>query len=70
MDLTSLFSHDQIAVMGCFLALATCGFIAFVSFHFGPASQSSGGQQESAARSVTSSPAPVRNVTREERRAA
>lgn len=36
MDLTSAFSDDQLAIMGCFAALAVCGLIAMVSFHFGP----------------------------------
>ncbi|MEZ6059705.1 MAG: hypothetical protein R3C19_05025 [Planctomycetaceae bacterium] len=39
MDLTSLFSDDQLAVMGCFIALAVCGGIAALSFQFGPAKQ-------------------------------
>ena len=37
MDLTALFSDDQIAVMGCFVALATCGLIVAASFRMGPA---------------------------------
>ena len=37
MDLSSIFSDDQIAVIGCFLALAVCGGIAGLSFRFGPA---------------------------------
>ena len=36
MDLTSSFSDDQLAIMGCFAALAVCGLIAMISFHFGP----------------------------------
>ncbi len=39
MDLSSLFSDDQLAVMGCFLALAVCGAIAALSFRFGPANK-------------------------------
>ena len=37
MDLSAIFSDDQIAVMGCFVALAACGLVAAVTFHFGPA---------------------------------
>lgn len=44
MDLTALFSDDQIAVMGCFFALATCGLIVAASFRMGPA----GKQRDSA----------------------
>lgn len=36
MDLTSAFSDDQLAIMGCFAALAVCGLVAMISFHFGP----------------------------------
>ena len=41
MDLTSIFSDDQLAVMGCFGALAVCGLIAAVTFQFGPAGRQS-----------------------------
>lgn len=37
MDLSAMFTNDQIAVLGCFGALMTCGLIAAISFHFGPA---------------------------------
>ena len=37
MDLSAIFSDDQIAVIGCFAALSACGLVAAVSFHFGPA---------------------------------
>lgn len=37
MDLSGAFSDDQLAVIGCFFALAVCGLIAAVSFQFGPA---------------------------------
>jgi len=39
MDLSGIFSDDQIAVLGCFAALAVCGLIAALSFRFGPAGQ-------------------------------
>lgn len=42
MDLSS-FSDDQLAIMGCFAALAVCGFIAMISFHFGPQGKKSQG---------------------------
>ena len=41
MDLTAVFSNDQIAVLGCFGALATCGLIAAMTFHFGAAGKNS-----------------------------
>ena len=37
MNVSSMFSDDQMAVIGCFAALAVCGMIAALSFHFGPA---------------------------------
>ena len=37
MDLSSMFSDDQIAVMGCFLALASCGLVGMLPFQFGAA---------------------------------
>ncbi|MEQ9410804.1 MAG: hypothetical protein RIK87_24040 [Fuerstiella sp.] len=41
MDLTTILSNDQIAVLGCFGALAASGLFAAVSFHFGPAGKKS-----------------------------
>jgi len=41
MDLQSVFSDNQIAVMGCFAALGICGAIAALSYQFGPAGQQS-----------------------------
>lgn len=37
MDVSGMFSDDQMAVICCFGALAVCGMIAALSFHFGPA---------------------------------
>ncbi|GEM_PF-411276 len=37
MDLSSMFSDDQLAVLGCLVALAACGLIAMLSYHIGPA---------------------------------
>ena len=37
MDLSSMFSDDQLAVLGCLVALTACGLIAMVSYHVGPA---------------------------------
>lgn len=37
MDVSGMFSDDQMAVICCFGALAVCGMIAVLSFHFGPA---------------------------------
>ncbi len=44
MDLTSMFSDDQIAILGCFGALAVCGMVAAISFQFGPAGRNSTAQ--------------------------
>ena len=39
MDLQTVLSDNQIAVLGCFAALAVCGGIAAFSFRFGAAGQ-------------------------------
>ena len=41
MDLSAVFSNDQLAVLGCFAALAVCGIIAAVTYHVGPAGRKS-----------------------------
>jgi len=41
MDVSGMFSDDQMAVICCFGALAVCGLVAALSFHFGP-----GGRQQ------------------------
>jgi hypothetical protein len=41
MDFSAMFSNDQIAIMGCFAALAVCGLMATLSFHVGSAGKSS-----------------------------
>lgn len=43
MELSSTFSDDQIAVLGSFAALAVCGLIAAITYHFGSASRPSAG---------------------------
>jgi hypothetical protein len=45
MDLTAIFSNDQLAVMGCFAALAVSGVIAALSFQFGSAGRHSQSEQ-------------------------
>jgi len=37
MDLQAIFSDNQLAILGCFAALAVCGGIAGLSFQFGSA---------------------------------
>ena len=37
MEVSGVFSDDQMALIFCFGALAVCGMIAGLSFHFGPA---------------------------------
>lgn len=44
------FTDDQLAIIGCFAAIAVCGLIAAVTFYFGPAGKSS--QTTQATRSV------------------
>ena len=39
MTFAAAFSDNQIAIMGCFGALAACGLIGALTFHFGPAGQ-------------------------------
>lgn len=41
MDLQAMLSDNQIAVLGCFAALAVCGGIAGLSFQFGSAGRRS-----------------------------
>jgi len=41
MDLRSIMSDDQIAIVGCFFALGACGLFAMVTYHFGPAGKNS-----------------------------
>jgi len=41
MDLQAMLSDNQIAVLGCFAALAVCGGIAGLSFQFGTAGRKS-----------------------------
>jgi hypothetical protein len=38
MALSEIFSDNQLAVLGCFVALGVCGLITAISFHLGPAS--------------------------------
>lgn len=45
MDLSGIFSDDQVAILGCFAALAVCGVIAALSFRFGPAGQQTNSQR-------------------------
>ena len=39
MDLSNIFSDDQMAIIGCFAAISVCGLVAALSFKLGPASQ-------------------------------
>lgn len=45
MDLQAIFSDNQIAILGCFVALGVCGAIAGLSFQFGPAGRKSSGMR-------------------------
>jgi hypothetical protein len=66
MDLSSMFTDDQIAVVGCFLALAVCGGIAGLSFRFGPA----GGSAEADSHKGVQFRKPEAETTESKRKAA
>ena len=69
MDVSGIFSDDQMAVIGCFLAIAVCGFIAALSFQFGPAGRQQ--KQIEATRSRTISVGrPQNDSQHQDRRAA
>lgn len=70
MDLQSMFSDNQIAVMGCFAALAVCGTIAGLSFQFGPAGQKSTKKPSSTRIHPITSPMADAKSSDETRRAA
>lgn len=66
MDLTSTFTDDQLAVMGCFAALAVCGLVAMISFYMGP----QGRRQQSEQPEKVSLPVSQDEVRRDSRKAA
>lgn len=69
MDVSGMFSDDQMAIIGCFLALAVCGMIAAISYHFGPAGRQD--KQTDALRNRRLPlEAPLDQNTRQDRRAA
>lgn len=68
MNLLNMFTDDQLAIGGCLLALAACGLIAAVSYHFGPASRDSRGESSSLPMQPASTQ--KRSSTAEDRRAA
>ena len=51
MDVSGMFSDDQMSVIGCFAALAVCGMVAALSFQLGPAGRQQ--KQIDAARNRT-----------------
>jgi hypothetical protein len=67
MDLSSMFSDDQMAIIGCFAAISVCGLVAALSFKLGPASQ----QQKSKPNTIPlSSLRPGETSLTQDRRAA
>lgn len=50
MDLTSTFTDDQLAIIGCFGALAACGLVAMITFHWGPQGRKQQSQQPNSVR--------------------
>ncbi|MEZ6126570.1 MAG: hypothetical protein R3C49_25895 [Planctomycetaceae bacterium] len=64
MIFSAALSDNQIAIMGCFAALAACGLLGALTFHLGPA-----GRQDQTARTTL----PLRERTeqkQQDRRAA
>lgn len=45
MELNGIFSDDQIAILGSFLALTVCGLITAISFRLGSAGRSEATQK-------------------------
>jgi len=67
MDLSTVFTDDQLAIVGCFAAMGFCGLIAAISFHFGPAGKTSQGTSSS---SVPFEPAARQQTAAQDRKAA
>ena len=67
MDVTSALSNDQVAILGCFGALAVCGLIAAITFHFGPAGKKSATQLETRHLRM---PTPAERTVQEDKKAA
>lgn len=61
-------SDDQLAIIGCFAAIAVCGLIAAVTFHFGPAGKAS--QAADASRSLPFPQTPSADSDAQDRKAA
>lgn len=68
MNLTEMFSDNQLAVMGSFLALAGCGLITAISYSLGPAGRKQRGAETFATTQMKSGAGIERQ--RSERRAA
>ena len=63
MDLSAVLSDDQMAIIGCFLALTVCGLIAMVGFHFGTVGKNAGRPTRSSSeRSLPMQPSSRRPV--------
>ena len=69
MDLTTMFTDDQLAVLGCFVALGACGLMAALTFHTGPGGKKSLTDSESP-RTIPARKPAVSEIPAEERRAA
>jgi len=68
MNLSEMFTDDQIAILSCLGALTVCGLIAAVSYHLGPAGRTQRQQRREALQLQAKSPVSVGE--REQRRAA
>lgn len=69
MDLTTMFTDDQLGILGCFVALSACGLMAAVTFHTGPAGRKSLNDSETP-RTIPATKRTVSELPSEERRAA
>ena len=67
MTLLSIFTDDQTAIFGCLAAMAGCGLVAALSFHFGPAGKDQKLRQTTIP--MNSAP-PTDSARKQERRAA
>lgn len=68
MDFSAL-SNDQLAILGCFGALATCGLLVALTYHFGPAGKKSAAPQR-AHLPLRTAQAKTQNTESEVRKAA
>lgn len=69
MDLTAIFTDDQLGILGCFVALGACGLMAAITFHTGPGGKNSLTESEGA-RTIPARKPKIPAPAQEGRRAA